>query len=68
MTTLVHVESKSKPGSYHVVDTVAVTCDCRGFQYRGKCRHLAAAMPKPEAAPAKPKRKLGPWIEEIDRW
>lgn len=43
------VPSQSEPGTYHVIDPVARTCDCKGFAYRGRCRHLAALVP---AAPA----------------
>lgn len=34
------VSSKSEPGSWH--KTTATTCDCLGFSYRGRCRHIAA--------------------------
>jgi len=34
------VSSKSQPGGWHIVKDGA--CDCKGFEYRGKCRHLAA--------------------------
>jgi hypothetical protein len=33
--------SQSQPGKYHV--TTALACDCKGWKYRGHCRHLAAA-------------------------
>lgn len=40
----VEVPSSSKTGSvYEVVVTgrdAAVTCSCRGFRHRGKCRHV----------------------------
>ena len=68
MTSLIQVESKSKPGTFHGVDVDSVHCTCRGFQFRGRCRHLDAVMPKREVAPAKPKRKLPEWREEIDLW
>lgn len=34
------VASESQPGAWHVVK--ASKCDCRGFEFRGRCRHLAA--------------------------
>lgn len=35
------VASKSEPGAWHQVGTA--TCDCKGFQHRRTCRHLAVA-------------------------
>ena len=32
------VESASQPGTYHRV--VNGVCDCKGFYYRGYCRHV----------------------------
>jgi hypothetical protein len=34
------VASKSEPGGWHVVQRGR--CDCKGYQYRGQCRHLVA--------------------------
>ena len=34
------VASQSQPGGWHVVRDGQ--CDCRGFQYRGRCRHVTA--------------------------
>ena len=36
------VASKSEPGGWHVVRNGG--CDCEGYQYRGRCRHIAAAQ------------------------
>jgi hypothetical protein len=36
------VPSQSVSGKYHVVDPKAGTCDCRGYQYRQRCSHVAA--------------------------
>lgn len=33
------VESKSNPGTFHVVYNGE--CDCKSWQFRGRCRHLA---------------------------
>lgn len=35
------VASKSEAGTWHRIEDGR--CDCRGFQYRGACRHLVAA-------------------------
>jgi SWIM zinc finger len=34
------VASQSEPGNWHIVRNSA--CDCKGYQYRGYCRHIAA--------------------------
>ena len=34
------IESWTYPGEYHTVDTEDMTCSCRGFNCRKKCRHL----------------------------
>ncbi len=34
------VASKSEPGKWYEV--VAGACDCKGYQYRGICRHVEA--------------------------
>lgn len=36
------VPSQSRAGLYHLVDPKAGTCDCRGYQYRQRCSHVAA--------------------------
>lgn len=36
------VGSKSEPGTWHRVTTAS--CDCRGFSFRGKCRHTLVAQ------------------------
>ena len=46
------VASKSQPGAWHVVK--AGTCDCKGYQYRGHCRHLVAAVASATRPPARP--------------
>jgi SWI/SNF-related matrix-associated actin-dependent regulator of chromatin subfamily A-like protein 1 len=43
---VMEIASKSDPGhSYHVTITDGVpTCECRGFDYRGTCSHIRAAL------------------------
>jgi hypothetical protein len=39
------VASASEPGTYHRVRLGPVEhCDCKGFQYRGRCRHVEAVQ------------------------
>lgn len=42
--SLVLVASKSEFGVWHAVERLngRLHCDCHGFTFRGKCRHLAA--------------------------
>lgn len=48
------VASKSEAGIWHRIE--GGRCDCRGFQYRGACRHLVAAarLVSPEPVPVDP--------------
>ncbi len=47
------VSSKSEPGAWHSVKNGA--CDCKGYQYRGRCRHLGAvAAAAGQVAPVNP--------------
>ncbi len=34
------VASRSEPGAWHLVH--GGKCDCLGYEYRGRCRHVAA--------------------------
>lgn len=38
----VAIPSASQPGKYHLV--TRRTCDCLGFQHRGRCRHHDALL------------------------
>jgi hypothetical protein len=38
----VAVPSQSTPGKFHLV--TLTTCDCKGFSYRGDCRHVRAVQ------------------------
>lgn len=37
------VASRTEPGRWY--DVTAGTCGCKGFEYRGRCAHLAASLP-----------------------
>jgi len=42
--TVYYVESRSRPGTFHrvIADSYGLRCDCLGFRYRGRCRHVEA--------------------------
>ena len=44
------VPSASTPNKFHVV--TRLNCDCRGFQYRGDCRHVRAVQAEVEVRTA----------------
>lgn len=44
------VEVAGSKGSVYQVDTLAGTCSCPGYTYRGSCRHIALAAEQPVAA------------------
>lgn len=44
------VASKSQPGEYHTIYNGE--CTCKGYQYRGRCRHLTAVAELKAAADA----------------
>lgn len=53
------VSSKSEPNRWRIVDLTQHTCTCKGFHYRGCCRHIAAAkvaaeIERREAVPVLP--------------
>lgn len=43
------VSSASQYGSWHTVNLIELSCDCRGFEMRGVCRHIEGAR---ETVPA----------------
>jgi hypothetical protein len=56
------VASKSEPGTWHRID--GATCDCKGFQYRGACRHVVAAAQLPTPEPVVEVE----WSEQFGGW
>jgi hypothetical protein len=48
------IASKSEPGAWYAVQDGA--CQCKGYQYRGTCRHLAVARQAQEQDDAPPER------------
>lgn len=38
------VESRSEPGSHHILDINEKTCSCKGFEINKTCEHLKAIM------------------------
>lgn len=40
---LVPVASASNPGTIYEVNVVTGACTCKGYEYRGRCRHLEVA-------------------------
>jgi SWIM zinc finger len=38
------VPSISEPGTMQAVRLSPASCDCKGFQYRGLCRHVLAVV------------------------
>ena len=46
-----HVRDPNGSGEVHIVKTVGslLVCDCRGFRYRCKCKHVVAVALKRKA-------------------
>jgi hypothetical protein len=38
--SVVKVQSRSNPGTVHYVDLRTQSCSCKGFAFKGECRHL----------------------------
>jgi SWIM zinc finger len=43
------VPSCSEPNVFHIV--TPTSCSCKGYQFRGRCRHLAPVAPAADAEP-----------------
>jgi hypothetical protein len=41
---LLEVASDTRVGQTYTVDTRYESCTCKGFQYRGNCKHLQRAV------------------------
>ena len=39
-----HVESKTRPGLFHVVDVHRLTCNCEAGRYKRGCWHLRISL------------------------
>jgi hypothetical protein len=77
-STVVRIPSKSKPdGPAHIVvidPDGAIRCDCPGYLYRGRCRHLTqvrearqgdAKVTEYAAAARAQRPPRTPWVEEV---
>lgn len=53
------VASKSQPGEWYRIENA--TCTCKGFQYRGACRHLVAAAQIADVTIER-SEELGGWV------
>jgi hypothetical protein len=42
--SLYHVESKTRPGIFHVVDVHRLSCTCEAGRYQRGCWHLRIAL------------------------
>lgn len=43
---LVKVESASRPGHVHFLDTENMRCSCPGFSFTGNCKHVETLRPQ----------------------
>jgi hypothetical protein len=41
---LYHIESKTRPGIFHVVDVHRLTCNCEAGRYQRGCWHLRISL------------------------
>jgi hypothetical protein len=41
---LYHIESKTRPGLFHVVDVHRLSCNCEAGRYERGCWHLRLAL------------------------
>lgn len=66
--TVVRITSKSNPtGPAHIVvldpDHLTARCDCPGYLYRGRCRHVRAALAQHPLPTVRAPRAA--WVEEV---
>lgn len=72
-TTTIDVPSASEPGITYCVSRRGdyVTCTCKGYQYRGKCKHAEAFAPsreeRVEMTPATQRNVISSFVASLDQ-
>lgn len=59
------VQSRSNPTMHHYVDVRTQSCSCKGFSYRGECRHLRLVNAEPYTVTARHDSRHGSLVYDI---